>query len=200
MNRHLAKCLDSVKQEKRKSAFHLLVEGGKIYWLHLAMSTAAPLSKLDQFLRDIWLECCGHMSGFHIGTSRYSSQPMDDGLGGANYREKSTTVAAHKVFEVGSKFSYEYDYGSTTELSLKVLGLGEYPISAAVELLARNNPPEILCDNCGVGTSATQVCTSCIWSGEGWLCDECVTTHKCGEEMTLPVVNSPRTGVCGYTG
>jgi len=34
----------------------------------------------------------------------------------------------------------------------------------------------------------------------GWLCDECAPKHKCGEDMLLPVVNSPRVGKCGYTG
>ncbi|HEV3038890.1 MAG TPA: hypothetical protein VHA33_14025 [Candidatus Angelobacter sp.] len=152
MTRHLAKCLDSIKHEKRKPAFHLSVEGGKIYWLHLAMSTTAPLSKLDRFLRDIWLECCGHMSSFHIGTVRYSHEPMDEGFRSSNYSEKSTTVAADKVLAVGSTFSYEYDYGSTTELRLKVLGLIESQMSSAVELLARNDPPEIFCDSCGAGS------------------------------------------------
>jgi len=27
----------------------------------------AALSDLDSFLRDIWLECCGHLSAFEIG-------------------------------------------------------------------------------------------------------------------------------------
>ena len=36
--------------------------------------------------------------------------------------------------------------------------------------------------------------------GEGWVCDECAPKHKCGEDMLLPVVNSPRVGMCGYTG
>jgi hypothetical protein len=61
-----------------------------------------------------------------------------------------------------------------------------------------NEPPSIPCMSCG--KIAAQVCTECLWSGEGWLCDECAAEHECGEEMLLPVVNSPRVGVCGYTG
>jgi hypothetical protein len=30
--------------------------------------------------------------------------------------------------------------------------------------------------------------------------DVCVKDHECGEEMLLPMANSPRAGVCGYTG
>ncbi|MDI6903856.1 MAG: hypothetical protein QMC77_09015, partial [Methanocellales archaeon] len=56
----------------------------------------------------------------------------------------------------------------------------------------------IICESCG--KTATRVCTQCVWSGEGWLCDECAGKHECGEDMLLPVVNSPRVGMCGYTG
>ncbi|MCI9662932.1 MAG: hypothetical protein HFI46_03510, partial [Lachnospiraceae bacterium] len=34
--------------------------------------------------------------------------------------------------------------------------------------------------------------------GDGWLCEDCVKTHECGEGMLLSVCNSPRMGVCGY--
>jgi hypothetical protein len=35
----------------------------------------------------------------------------------------------------------------------------------------------------------------------GWFCERCAEENDLNtEEMTLPVVNSPRTGVCGYTG
>jgi hypothetical protein len=50
------------------------------------------------------------------------------------------------------------------------------------------------------GQEATQVCTQCIYEDEGWLCDACVSEHKCGDEMCLPVVNTPRVGMGGYTG
>jgi hypothetical protein len=32
------------------------------------------------------------------------------------------------------------------------------------------------------------------------LCQACAEDHECGEDMQLPVVNSPRVGVCGYAG
>jgi len=35
------------------------------------MPARATLTDLDGFLRDIWLECCGHLSAFDIGTVRY---------------------------------------------------------------------------------------------------------------------------------
>ncbi|MCC7347317.1 MAG: hypothetical protein IT538_07945 [Variibacter sp.] len=94
----------------------------------------------------------------------------------------------------------EYDFGSTTELALKVVGVREQGTEKGnVMLLALNDMPETVCDQCGA-CPATQICTDCEWSGKGWLCDDCAAAHECGEDMFLPVVNSPRTGVCGYAG
>ena len=47
---------------------------------------------------------------------------------------------------------------------------------------------------------ATGLYTQCIYEDKGCLCDACAKSHECGEEMLLPLVNSPRAGVCGYTG
>jgi hypothetical protein len=43
------------------------------YWLYIAMSSDATLEHLDRFLRDIWLECCGHLSQFLINGVVYLS-------------------------------------------------------------------------------------------------------------------------------
>jgi Zn finger protein HypA/HybF involved in hydrogenase expression len=67
-----------------------------------------------------------------------------------------------------------------------------------VEILARNETPQIKCDQCE--KPATTICTECLYDGGGWLCDDCASTHGCDEDMFLPLVNSPRAGVCGYTG
>ena len=66
-------------------------------------------------------------------------------------------------------------------------------------LITRNAQPLIPCDECGV-KPAVRICTECQWNEKGWLCEACSQTHGCDEEMFLPAVNSPRTGVCGYTG
>jgi len=104
------------------------------------------------------------------------------------------------VLQPGVKFGYEYDFGTTTELALKVVGERAGALKAkTVEILARNDQPPI---NCGVcGKPATQVCTQCMFEGpEAWLCDEHAEEHECGTDYFLPVVNSPRVGMCGYTG
>jgi predicted RNA-binding Zn-ribbon protein involved in translation (DUF1610 family) len=65
-----------------------------------------------------------------------------------------------------------------------------------VHILARNEPPAIVCGECG--KPAAKVCTECLDEGEDWVCDECAARHD--EDMLLPVVNSPRVGVCAYGG
>ncbi|MGZ8519503.1 MAG: hypothetical protein ACXWX7_05065, partial [Candidatus Binatia bacterium] len=68
-----------------------------------------------------------------------------------------------------------------------------------VRLLARNEPLVWPCDDCQA--PATVVCPFCIDSGDGLFCDAHADAHEhAGEEVYLPVVNSPRMGVCGYTG
>jgi hypothetical protein len=105
-------------------------------------------------------------------------------------------------FQPGMKLDYDYDMGDTTSLRITVLGgnPGLVTKKKPVEILARNVPPAIVCDECGKNPSAW-ICPECNWEGEGWLCRSCASEHACGdEEFFLPVVNSPRTGVCAYTG
>jgi hypothetical protein len=202
MTRHLLACCSQEVSGKSPvygkqpsdQSFHLLVEGreANAYWMHLAAPMTAPLNKLDRFLRHSWLECCGHLSAFEIGDKRYASSPMDE--------ELDMRARLSQVLEVGMRFFYEYDYGSTTALALKVVAVRESgSAKSAVQLLARNEAPQAICHRCA-SKPATQVCTECAWNGEGWLCDSCAVAHECGDEMCLPVVNSPRVGVCGYTG
>jgi hypothetical protein len=199
MTRHIQSCNPQVPPAKASAkkpveCFHLVVEGGYrgMYWMHVSVAADEALSRLDGLLRLLWLECCGHLSAFSVNRIQYFSTPPDSG-------EKSMSSPLRKVLRVGDKFLYEYDFGSTTELRLKVAGLRES--MDKVQILARNEPPEILCNYCDEGRPATQICSQCGWEeGSGWLCSKCAKNHECGEEMLLPAANSPRVGVCGYTG
>src|SRR5258708_4854280 len=202
MTRHLSACCQPEASgllpvsEKRPPApsFHLAIEGrdAKAYWMHVAVPLTAPLSKLDDFLRHTWLECCGHLSAFEIAGKRYASEPMDE--------EISMGARLSEVLEVGMKFFYKYDYGSATALVLTVVALRRQGLpNCAVELLARNEAPHVSCQRCSI-PPATQICTECAWNGEGWLCETCAVAHEYGDEIRLPSVNSPRVGVCAYTG
>jgi hypothetical protein len=209
MTRHLAKCLETPKGPKgapvREAApnttrlFHLVVQGkyDAQYWLHLEASATATLQDLDDFLRHIWLECCGHLSAFEIAGTRYSVPVEDDWFAcEEEFDEPGTDVSLGDVLHPGRQFTHEYDFGSTTELTLKVVSerqgvAGKEPI----RLLSRNEPPAIPCEGCG--EPATRVS---VWEGSGWFCDRCAEKRDIDEDGSLPVVNSPRVGVCGYTG
>jgi hypothetical protein len=192
--KHLQKCLQAKEKDEKTAGrkkspsriFHLLVEGyglsGDLYWMHLKALGSATFRDLDMFLRDTWLECCGHMSVFSPG-----EEEIDMGERLAD------------VLEPGIKLPYEYDFGSTTELLLTVISEFKGNLKKGkVEILARNVAPQIICNQCE--KPATTICTECIYDNQGWLCDDCAGKHGCDEEMFLPLVNSPRTGVCAYAG
>jgi hypothetical protein len=287
---------ESATEPQKTRLFHMVVEGryNPEYWMHLEMPASDALADLDGFLRDIWLECCGHLSEFTIGGTSYSTEPEDyfflDGteaieeeeeeeveeelnvdelldsfppeylnmlpqnilsdlrkfqsvddmityLQGAlksipkgghphtpeewnEYRsryfhqqileallemveDRSLDVPLEKVLKVGQKFSYEYDFGSTTDLTLKVVsereGFVEDMDEDNIEVIARNIQPVMLCKVCG--KPAKLVVSGYFDVEENAYCSKkCVKKSGEDADMLLPVVNSPRVGVCGYTG
>ena len=191
MTRHIKSCLKKHLQKKvskGKPQDLLLLNVADAfnpdYFLYLLLGAKTTLEDLDGFLRDIWLECCGHMSAFSF--ERYGDE--------IDMRQK-----AANVFEIGRKVVYQYDFGSTTELNIRAMGRYHVSMDKKIQIISRNAPPIIPCDHCK-SKPAIQICTECMWDGEGWLCEDCAQTHECDEEMFLPVVNSPRTGVCAYDG
>lgn len=334
-----AEMVDETKPKLK--LFHLLVEGryNPQYWMHIEMPASVPLYALDDFLRDIWVECCDHLSAFRIGGVSYDYEPPNfedfaiqilgapgqqgqeikvvkagekDGfdefdeedeeedmeededeedeedeeddteededlspeelaeelsayldeiqpvyrkflpqelqtelvkprtrdelvvflkerlaslpelkmprtldevvenqsidfqkifLGEVldQFEDRSMNVPLEKVLKVGQKFSYEYDFGSTTELNLRVIAEREGIVrkkKKPVRILARNVPPVVLCRTCG--KPATQVVAGYFNVEDHAYCDTCARRKR--EDMLLPIVNSPRVGVCGYTG
>lgn len=187
-----------VPGDNAESYFCITVEGQHApeYWLYLDVSAErTTLKDLDKFLRDMWLECCGHLSQFVLNNEYYTVSSERD------YEEHSMNYKLGYVLEVGTRFRHEYDFGSTTELKLKVVsnrtGIRR---KKKIELMARNIMPDVKCAVCG--SKATLLCTECMWDNEeeAALCDNCAAEHECGEELLLPVCNSPRSGVCGYEG
>jgi hypothetical protein len=171
MTRHLDMCRarqEAVtgvvgRQTRPVRSFHLAVSGrhAPVYWMHIEAPTSTTLADLDDFLRDTWLECCGHLSAFTIrGITYTSSVDPEWGMG-----DRSMNVKLDRVMAVGDELHHKYDFGSTTYLRLKVLSEREGPARGrGIEILAQNEPPPIPCDVCG--REATQICAECSWSGE----------------------------------
>lgn len=154
------------------------------YWIHVEAKSDATLQQVDSLLRHVWLECCGHMSAFHVGKAN-----------------RSMRSKVGRVFlPEGLKFRHEYDFGTTTDLNGQVLGAREGFLGrGAVRLLARNDPLTWPCADCGA--PATVVCPFCVYEEDCLFCEAHAPTHPhAEEEVFLPVVNSPRMGMCGYTG
>jgi hypothetical protein len=211
MTRHLKSCaayqasLSSGKgsRVRKKTFFHLFVEGADApeFWLHLDVRTTAALDDLDQFLRDTWLECCGHLSSFQI-ENRYFEKDTGgvDGMWtmifGRSGPPQSMKTRLSSVLRPGLTFSHEYDFGSTTRLALKVISEHEGVSPEGVQILARNQLPDLVCSECD--RPAAWIDTF----GEYELvCEKCADALDEGaREGFLPVVNSPRMGVCGYVG
>ena len=208
MTRHLQSCqqraatqteAESNPQAQHIRIFHLVVEGYRlpIYWIHLQVTVQTTLATLDQFLRNIWLECCGHLSQFEIANARYSVDPV---MYSSGWYEgyQSMHVPLDNVLRVGQSCSYTYDMGSSTELTLKVISEQQaQAIGETIQVLARNIPP-FPCDKCG--KPATHICVQCSSQDQGDLCDACAKEHQCEEDALSPLPNSPRFDVCGYTG
>lgn len=191
LNTHLQAMTDI---EKPLGSFHLQVAsnprwGKSPYFLNLWVDSDAKLKDIDKYLRGIWLECCGHLSAFRPA-----------GRAG----EVKMNKKAGDVFTLDPALEYEYDFGSTTDLLLTVAAFSSSKPEEKIVLLSRNEPLPIMCDHCNK-QPATQICTVCSFDLDAAFCDTCAKLHAATCEdfddyAAMPVVNSPRMGVCGYEG
>ncbi|MHB0801988.1 hypothetical protein PVK73_20770 [Bacillus thuringiensis] len=199
MKKHVLKCND---QGSGKTSYFLIrVEDFycKDYWLYIQAKDTVTLEDLDAFLRDIWLECCGHLSAFIIDEVVYNSyvdSEMTDMFSDSaehmlNYRLKD-------LISETTVFRHDYDFGSTTSLKLTVVEKykGIETINK-ITLLARNIQ-QYECAQCGN--------TACYifhdYESETFepFCEGCAKYYEKNEDDVFIIVNSPRMGVCGYTG
>lgn len=122
-----------------------------------------------------------------------------------------------EVLEVGEKFSYVYDFGSSSTLSLRVIDEreGVVPVvedeedeedeledgedEIAIFIMGRNEPPTLVCHVCGQPATRVPSASEYDALAETALCDTHAAQTEHPDEL-LPIVNSPRTGICGYTG
>jgi hypothetical protein len=187
VSKHLNKChkwqetLVAAEASSRpvETLWHLRVQDAydKDFWLDLEMRGQTPLSRLDDYLRAIWLECWG---GTKVGKSR----------------------KANAAFEPGLVLRHLYDFGTTSETDIKVVGFREGKATSKhpIALLARNLQPEAVCMKCD--QPAGWLCLECLDEPGTWfLCNKHMQDHpheEYGEPIAL--VNSPRLGMCGYEG
>jgi hypothetical protein len=185
---HLDICPERKKDEKIKNLRLKITDPYlKNFWLIVEVINQAKFQDLDKLIRDIWVECCGHLSLFgNYGNEINKGRLIMDTL------------------DIGEKLNYIYDFGSSTELTIEALKHSNYQLDnkKKIELVARNYLPLSNCVKCG--KQASWVCSACS-SKEGRMvlvCDECAEKYhnEANEEehYLLLLANSPRCGVCGY--
>ncbi len=199
LTRHLPTCRDRREameeadqgEGEEQTLYHLQVRDAwdGDFWLHLEMNGTATLDDLDYYLRSIWLECCGHLSQFSFGGWSGDEIPKDRTI--------------ERVLRVGDELTHIYDFGTSSETLIQAVGvrtgkpLTEHPI----KLMARNNAPDLSCSKCD--QPASWWCPECVYEYEesGLLCDKHAEEHPHDDYGGLmPLVNSPRAGMCGYVG
>ena len=149
------------------------------YWIVLVCTSNITLNCIDFFLRTTWVECCGHMSSF-------------------NEKKNKNLYELHKNKK---SILYEYDMGTTTTISLKIkankLQLNNKS-DLIIKLVAQNDKPKLKCDKCDKKLATivlydNKYCKTCLKYVDEYKQDEI-------DSLILPLVNSPRTGLCGYDG
>jgi uncharacterized protein YchJ len=181
----------SSKENKTQYVLSIVPQyGPKVYSLYIAIDIDLTLRNLDSFLRDIWLECCGHLSTFIIDDVNYDSSVDEEFF----LDNETMEFKLRQVITVGDKFTYEYDFGSTTTLKLEVID--EYLTGekhSEIEILARNEEIQNFCSSCNAKAEYFD------YEEEKLFCEECIDEDA--DMMYLgEYTNSPRDGVCGYEG
>lgn len=189
ISKHLATHLAQMEKESdgnKVNYVHVEVEAFEMF-LHLLVRGDAKMKVIDNFLRKIWLECCGHLSAF----------------GHKNFKVKMS----HKVedvFQPRIKIYHDYDFGTTTRVFLKARKHYKLNLKEKIILLSRNEPLKIMCSSCKK-EPAVNLCTVCWYEKDAFFCEACSEKHaeECedfADYAQMPVVNSPRMGQCGYEG
>jgi len=184
---HLNICLKRKKDKNIKNLRLRVVDPYmKNLWLIAEANNQAQIKDLDNLIRNVWVECCGHMSLF------------------GNYNNKvGKGRIITNTLRPGDNLNYIYDFGSSTELIIEALEYSHCQLSdkKKIELVARNYLPLSNCAKCG--QPATQICAVCAEEESGLTCDQCAKKYhneknEKEEHYILPLANSPRNGVCGY--
>jgi len=215
MNRHLRSCLTTGKEGTNAVVLRITGTHRGDYWIHTLIDRETTLATLDSFLRDFWVECCHHLSTFDISGTDYNTD-NPGAFGSRPQRGRSMDVSLGTVQDRHTikEFSYVYDWGSSTHLTLSVVETGSWKLSSisseskedppigydGLLLLTRNEQPDRECSTCG--GQAEQICQECLMrrGPDAFYCEACADEHDCEHPRFLLVMNSPRSGICGYPG
>ena len=226
ITRHLKSCEDrKLKQAegrgKENTKYYTIMISGryhKDYWMVVDVIGSASFQELDQFLRDIWLECCGHLSCFHIGghTLEYTTKCFLE-LYGDDEDLNDMKHSLDEMLSEGVTFGHVYDYGTSTELLLEVKEVRSgKKRKDKIVIESRNAFKKPGCSFCGKEAKWVIPDGFEYYIRKPYMCEDCykAAMEDLDSDIALqineleyydldyasPICNSPRMGVCGYEG
>ena len=172
-------------------------EPSENYYLHMLATPDLSLTELDSLVRRTWMEPCSdsrHDSRFSKGDIVLTTSER------LNHQEEPMAGASLRYLwaRPGGFATYQYDFN--LPVTCRLDDFGAYRIDeghADILLVARNEPAEEQFRSCR-GPATLAHCYSSrrnLATKTEFLCDKC----RAGDsDPWFPLVNSPRTGACGF--
>lgn len=195
---HVSECVKNTVTEESGYLMEFMAYNditNTFHYMHALFGSKCKLSHIDKFLRDMWCECCGHMSIVHVFDAE------------TDIRKDGKFRDLISKYDETNQFTYEYDMGDTTTIFFRILKKLNDNNSTKYKLLYRNEQQNVKCDNyTKCKTFASHIfyrdrhilyCKDCL--------DDIVTKLKKQNEdfdesniMKQAITNSPRSGVLCY--
>jgi len=86
----------------------------------IEINANATLEKIDDFLRVLWLDCCGHLSAFTINKTRYDSY-CEDAEPDENTMNSSYSYFRHPSFLYFNNYTIGYATETHEKLSCEFI-------------------------------------------------------------------------------
>ncbi|WP_293981281.1 SEC-C metal-binding domain-containing protein [uncultured Clostridium sp.] len=205
IKRHMKSCKEmrkfirdeiSDKESRTRNQFIISIKDKydkNTYCVYISISSVLQLLHLDRFIRDVWVNCCDHLSCFIINKVIYNDNSNE---------MYEMSVRLNDILFCGMKFQYEYDFGTSTYLELEVID--ELKVSekhSMIEIIARNDEIEHKCRKCGEHAEYIN------YNESEFLCKKCseYISKSSLENLNIEYIgdtyfNSPRDGICSYRG
>ena len=184
---HLSECISNSQNNKSGYLIEFMSQSeitNKDYSIFAIFGTKCKFSHIDNFLKRIWCECCGHMSTLDV----YESINDDELI----QKEIKFDILISK-YELAYQFTYEYDMGTTTTIYFRIVKkLDGNDNNLNIDLVYQNEPFKLKCK--------FKCKKEALYTYEyDIICEECKNNVD-EPECVLHIVNSPRVGMCGYEG
>jgi len=205
---HLKKCRAAHPLPNGKTATKLFTieataPGLPEFFLVFELDGTKPLSMMDEFLRLAWFETYEHCSKFTINGVHYNSHQLSDDNAGfltflGRTLPRSMSAKMGDVLGEGVKFEYQYDFGTTSYVRLRVIGIRSTleKTPNGPDLIMQNLRPKFSCGECG---QPATIVGAGSWGlhPKNIFCEACAG-KKVDEELRCPIANSPRSGIDFY--